>query len=63
MFCLESIENEQATVKQLAKNLENLRLQSEKVNKFIFREIDTKTQLEKNNELTENDFIETLKVR
>jgi len=50
-------------VKQLAKNLENLRLQSEKVNKFIFREIDTKTQLEKNNELTENDFIETLKVR
>jgi len=41
--------------------LDNLRLQSEKLNKLIFKEIDTKTQLEKKNELTENDFIETLK--
>lgn len=56
-----TIESEQANIKQLTKNLDNLRLQSEKLNKFIFKEIDTKTQLEKNNELTENDFIETLK--
>ena len=28
---------------------------------MIFKEIDSKTQLEKKNELTENDFIETLK--
>jgi hypothetical protein len=45
----------------LTKSLDNLRLQSEKLNKLIFKEIDTKTQLEKKNELTENDFIETLK--
>lgn len=38
-----------------------MRLQSEKLNKLIFKEIDSKTQLEKRNELTENDFIETLK--
>lgn len=55
------IENEQTTVRQLEKSLDNLRLQAEKVNKLIFKEIDTKTQLEKDNELTENDFIETLK--
>jgi len=48
-------------IKQLTKSLDNLRLQSEKLNKFIFREIDSKTNLEKSNELTENDFIETLK--
>ena len=45
----------------MTKSLDNLRLQSEKLNKLIFKEIDTKTQLEKKNELTENDFIETLK--
>ena len=49
-------------IKTLAKNLDNLRLQSEKLNKYIFKETETKVSLEKNNELTENDFIETLKV-
>lgn len=48
-------------MKHLTKSLDNLRLQSEKLNKLIFKEIDCKTQLEKKNELTENDFIETLK--
>jgi hypothetical protein len=43
--------------------LENLRLQSEKLNKYIFKEGETKISLEKSNELTENDFIETLKVK
>lgn len=56
-----SIENEEASIKQLTKSLDNLRLHSEKLNKQIFKEIDKKTHLEKSNELTENDFIETLK--
>lgn len=41
--------------------MDNLRLQSEKLNKYIFKEGETKVSLEKNNELTENEFIETLK--
>lgn len=61
IWFIENIENEQANVKHLTKGLDNLRLQSEKLNKLIFKEIDSKTQLEKRNELTENDFIETLK--
>jgi len=60
---IESIEAEQANIKTLTKNLENLRLQSEKLNKYIFKEGETKISLEKSNELTENDFIETLKVK
>ncbi len=63
MCIIESIEAEQANIKTLTKNLENLRLQSEKLNKYIFKEGETKISLEKSNELTENDFIETLKVK
>ena len=46
----------------VTKNLEHLRLQSEKLNKYIYRETETKINLEKSNVLTENEFIETLKV-
>lgn len=39
-----------------------MRLQLEKLNKYIFKETETKTSLEKNYDLTTNDFIESLKV-
>jgi hypothetical protein len=36
-------------------------LQSEKINKYIYKENDTKSNLAKSNELAENEFIEELK--
>ena len=56
-----NIAAEQTNVKQLIKSLEHLRLHSEKLNKYIFKENDTKANLAKSNELTENEFIEELK--
>jgi hypothetical protein len=45
----------------LNKNLNNLRLQLEKLNKYIFKETDTKNSLERNYELTANEYVENLK--
>lgn len=56
------IEAENTNIKNLNKNLDNLRLQSEKFNKYIFRENETKVSMEKQFELTTNDFIENLKM-
>ncbi len=36
-------------------------MQSEKINKYIYKENDTKSNLAKSNELAENEFIEELK--
>jgi hypothetical protein len=58
----EHIESEEVAIKVVNKNLENLRLQLEKLNKYIFRETDTKETLVKNNVLIENDFVLELKV-
>lgn len=55
------IDAENAAIKNLNKNLDNLRLQSEKLNKYIFKENETKINMEKQFELTTNDFIENLK--
>lgn len=49
-------------MKNINKNLDNLRLQLEKLNKYIYKETDTKLNLEKNYELTANEYIENLKV-
>ena len=42
--------------------MDQLRLQLEKLNKYIFKETETKSNLEKNYGLTTNEYIETLKV-
>ncbi len=55
------IDAENTTIKNLNKNLDNLRLQSEKLNKYIFKENETKISMEKQFELTTNDFIDNLK--
>ena len=56
------IEAEKANIKSLEKNLDQLRLQSEKLNKYIYKETETKINMEKQFELTTNEFIENLKV-
>ena len=61
-FFLENIENEELNVKNLHKNMDRLRLQLEKLNKYIYKEVETKTSLEKAFDLTANNFIEELKV-
>ena len=43
------------------KNLDSLRLNSEKLNKYIYKENETKINLEKQFEITTNEFIENLK--
>ena len=42
--------------------MDRLRLQLEKLNKYIYKEVETKTSLEKAFDLTANNFIEELKV-
>lgn len=61
MFIIESIEDELNNVKVLNKNLDSLRLNSEKLNKYIYKENETKINLEKQFEITTNEFIENLK--
>ena len=56
------IEAETNNIKKLNKNLDQLRLQSEKLNKYIDKEVDTKNNMEKQFELITNDFIVNLKV-
>ncbi|CAF0999398.1 unnamed protein product [Brachionus calyciflorus] len=56
-----NIESEQTNIKQLNKSLDHLRLQLEKLNKYIFKEMETKENLEKNNDLTALDFNERIK--
>jgi coiled-coil domain-containing protein 40 len=57
-----NIEMQEANIKEINKSLEHLRLQSEKVNKYIYKETDIKMNLEKMNDLSENDFVEELKM-
>jgi hypothetical protein len=61
LFIIESIEDELNNVKVLNKNLDSLRLNSEKLNKYIYKENETKINLEKQFEITTNEFIENLK--
>jgi hypothetical protein len=61
-FYLENIETEQNSIKGVNKNLDQLRLQLEKLNKYIYNESDTKANLSKSNVLIENDFVLELKV-
>ncbi len=42
--------------------MDRLRLQLEKLNKYIYKEIETKTNLEKAFDLSANNFVEELKV-
>jgi hypothetical protein len=60
---IENLENEQNNIKNLNLNLDQLRLQMEKLNKYIFKEGETKANLERQFELTANDYVERLKVK
>jgi hypothetical protein len=46
----------------LQRQIELLRLDLERLNKLIYKETTNKTQLERNNLLSESDFVRELKV-
>jgi hypothetical protein len=48
---------------QLKRQIELLRLDLERLNKLIYKETTNKTTLERNNLLSENDFVRELRVR
>lgn len=62
MLFEESIEEEQTNIKNIHKNLDHQRLQLEKLNRYIYKETDTKNNLEKGYQLSVNKYIEDLKV-
>ncbi len=56
-----NIETEQTNIRNLNKNLDHLRLQLEKLNKYIFKENNTRIELQKSLELASNDYVEKVK--
>ncbi len=60
---LDTIKNMETDCTHLKRQIELLRLDLERLNKLIYKETTTKTVLERNNLLSENDFVRELKVR
>lgn len=63
MLSLDTIQNMENDCTHLKRQIELLRLDLERLNKLIYKETTTKTSLERNNYLSENDFVRELKVR
>lgn len=60
---LDTIQNMENDCTHLKRQIELLRLDLERLNKLIYKESTTKNSLERNNYLSENDFVRELKVR
>ena len=61
-FCLDTIKNMETDCTHLKRQMELLTLDLERLNKLIYKESTTKTTLERNNLLSEGDFVRELKV-
>ena len=59
---LDTIQNMEADCVHLKRQTELLRLDLERLNKLIYKETTNKTALERNNHLSESDFVRELKV-
>ena len=60
---LDTIQNMEADCVHLKRQTELLRLDLERLNKLIYKETTNKTALERNNHLSESDFVRELRVR
>ena len=64
MFCFpDTIQNMETDCVHLKRQIELLRLDLERLNKLIYKESTNKTILERNNILSESDFVRELMVR
>lgn len=63
MFDLDTIKNMENDCTHLKRQIELLRLDLERLNKLIYKETTSLTTLERNNLLSEGDFVRELKVR
>ena len=62
MFDLDTIKNMENDCTHLKRQIELLRLDLERLNKLIYKETTSQTTLERNNLLSEGDFVRELKV-